>query len=113
MPCDTRLKARQTIQERAAEVRSAVEKISKALASGSVTAKVNRQGGIAFAGVADSDRDGVTDACVYRRLMVSGSALAKAKIAAAELRAGVAVDHKVLAGGLHSHDGGETWHDGH
>jgi hypothetical protein len=113
MPCDTRLKPRQTIQQRADEVRKAVEKIAAALAAGRVKAKVGPQGAIAFSGLTDEERDGITDACAYRRLMVSGSALAKAKIAAAEQLAGRSVDRKALAGGHHSHDGGEHWHHGH
>jgi hypothetical protein len=64
-------------------------------------------------GISNEDRDGVTDACAYRRLVVSGSALAKAAIARAEQLAGRQVDRRVLAHGAHSHDGGKTWHEGH
>lgn len=59
----------------------------------------------------EAERDGVTDACAYRRLMVSGSALAKAAIAHAEQLAGHSVDRRVVAHGVHSHDGGQTWHE--
>ena len=113
MPCDTRLKYRQTISQRAEEVRKATAKLAQQLASGQVKPKVNSKGGIAFEGWTDADRDGVTDACVYRRLLVSGSSLAIAKITQAELLAGRSVDKKLLAQGHHSHDGGQTWHDGH
>jgi hypothetical protein len=113
MPCDTRLKPRQTIQQRASEVRAAVERISKGLASGTIKPKVGPQGAITFVGLPDEDRDGVTDSCAYRRLMVTGSALAKAAIARAEQLAGRSVDRKALAHGHHSHDGGKTWHHGH
>jgi hypothetical protein len=112
MPCDTRLKPRQTISQRKAEVVKAVDKLSQGLATGKVKAKIGPQGAIAFIGF-DEDRDGVTDACAYRRLMVSGSALAKAAIAKAELLAGRKVDKSVLAAGVHSHDGGDHWHHGH
>jgi hypothetical protein len=112
MPCDTKLKANQTIQQRAAEVRTVVEKLSQALASGRVKAVVGANGGVAFAGF-DGERDGVTDACAYRRLMVSGSALAKAKVAQAEVMAGRSINRMAIGQGLHSHDGGKTWHDGH
>lgn len=111
MPCDTRLKPRQTISQRATEVKSAVDRLSKGLAAGRIKAKVGPQGAIAFQGF--EDRDGVTDACAYRRLMVSGSALARAAVARAEQMAGRTVDRKVIAQGHHSHDGGETWHNGH
>ena len=111
MPCDTRLKPRQTIKQRADEVRRAVERFAQGLAAGRIKAKVGPQGAIAFEGIPDEERDGVTDACAYRRLMVSGSALAKAAIARAEQLAGRSLDRQVLAHGHHSHDGGRTWHD--
>jgi hypothetical protein len=110
MPCDTRLKPKQTIQQRAEEVRRAVARLSDALVSGRIKAKVGPQGAIAFEGWDEAERDGVTDACAYRRLMVTGSALAKAAIARAEQLAGRSVDRRVLTHGVHSHDGGCTWH---
>src|SRR5262245_45059285 len=110
MPCDTRLKPRQTIQQRAAEVRKVVDMLSAKLASGAVKVKVSPQGAVAFEGLTDAERDGVTDACAYRRVMVSGSALAKAAIARAEQLAGRGVSRQALAQGIHSHDGGHTWH---
>jgi hypothetical protein len=113
MVCETRLKPGRTIQQRAEEVRRAVAGLSDALASGRVKAKVGPQGAVAFEGWSDAERDGVTDSCAYRRLMVSGSALAKAAIARAEQMAGRSVDRRVLAYGAHSHDGGRTWHGGH
>jgi hypothetical protein len=113
MPCDTRLKPRQTISQRAAEVRAAVDRFNKGLTSGRIKAKVGPQGGIAFEGLTNEERDGVTDACAYRRLMVTGSSLAKAAIARAEQMAGRTVDRHALAHGHHSHDGGTTWHKGH
>jgi len=113
MPCDTRLKPRQTIQERAAEVRRAVSGLDALLTKRRVTAKVGPQGSITFVGWDEKDRDAVTDACAYRRIMATGSALAKAEIARAEQLAGRAVNKQALAHGVHSHDGGKTWHHGH
>lgn len=113
MPCDTRLKPRQTISQRADEVRKAVDKVSTGLAAGRIKAKVDpKTGAIAF-DIPETDRDGVTDACVYRKLMVYGGALAKAKIAQAEMLAGRGVNKAALAAGVHSHDGGGSWHNGH
>jgi len=60
---------------------------------------------------AQEERDGLTDACAFRRLIVAGAALAKSEIARAEALAGRGVDRKVIAQGHHSHDGGHTWHD--
>lgn len=114
MPCDTRpTKPRQTIQERVTEVRRAVAKLDELLRRRRVQVRVSPQGAVAFSGWTDQERDGITDACAYRRIMATGSALAKAEVARAEALAGRAVDRKVLAAGVHSHDGGKTWHRGH
>lgn len=121
MPCDSRRRdiydevirstRKQTISERKVEVTKVVETLSKKLVSGEVKATVGPQGAIAFSGLAETDRNGVTDACAYRRLMVSGSPFAKAKIIQAEMLAGRVVDKQVVGHGAHSHDGGVTWHD--
>jgi hypothetical protein len=113
MPCDTRLKARQTISQRADEVRKMTERLSAGLASGRYKAVVSRQGAIAFAGLTEAERDGVTDACAYRRIMSSGSQAAKLAIMRAEQLAGVSVNRQVVAAGIHSHDGGRSWSSGH
>jgi hypothetical protein len=111
MPCDRKLKTGQTIQQRAEEIRKAVDRLSKGLTNGSVKAVVSPKGAIAFTGLTEAERDGVTDACAYRRIMVSGSALAKEAILKAEIRAGRSVDKQVIGQGAHSHDNGLTWHD--
>lgn len=110
MPCDTRLKRGQTISQRADEVRKAVQKIGERLVAGQVRVKIGPQGAIAFEGIPEAERDGITDNCAYRRLMATGSALAKQKIAAAEQLAGRSVNKQAVAQGHHSHDGGKTWH---
>lgn len=109
MACETRLKPRQTIAERAAEVRKRTAALSEALAAGRVRVVVGKQGAITFAGWADADRDGVSDACAYRAVMARGSTLAKMAIARAEQLAGVTVSRQVVGQGVHSHDGGKTW----
>jgi restriction endonuclease Mrr len=114
MPCDTRLKPKQTISERAQEVREAVARIVKQMAQGKVRVVVDKStGAVAFAGLSATDRDGVTDACAYRRIMSGTSQLAKAAIARAEAMAGKKVNTQAVAQGVHSHDGGTTWHNGH
>jgi hypothetical protein len=114
MPCDTwRSSQKQTVQERVDEMRKVVQKFSEGLATGRIKPKVGPQGAIAFEGISNEDRRGVTDACAYRRIMATGSALAKAAIAKAEQLAGRSVDRKVIAQGVHSHDGGAHWHGGH
>ena len=111
MPCDRQLKQGQTLSQRVDEVRKAAERLAQALASGRVKAKVGPQGAIAFLGLTDTERDGITDACAYRRIMASSSSLAKAAIMRAEQLAGRTVDKRVIGQGTHSHDGGHTWHD--
>jgi hypothetical protein len=113
LPCDTRLKTGQTISQRAEEVRRVVKTIDSFLARGTVKVRVGPQGAVVFDGVPVDERDGVTDACIYRRLMATGSGLAKAQIAKAELMAGRSINKQAIAQGHHSHDGGKTWHDGH
>lgn len=110
MPCDT-VRQRQTVQERAAEVRAALEKLNKLLLMKKVKVKVGPQGAVAFTGWTEQDRNGVTDACAYRRIMATGTAIAKAEIARAEQLSGRTVDRRVIASGVHSHDGGTTWHE--
>lgn len=63
MPCDTKLKPKQTIQQRAAEVRSSVVRLDKLIVDGQVRVKVGPQGAVAFSAWGDNERDGVTDAC--------------------------------------------------
>jgi hypothetical protein len=111
MPCDTALRPGQTISSRKDDIVRAVGRLSTLLAAGVVKAKVGKQGSIAFEGWTAEDRDRVTDACAYRRVMATGSALAKAQIAKAEAMAGRTVDRQVVGHGVHSHDGGQTWHD--
>lgn len=114
MPCDTRLKPRQTISQRKDEVRRATERFIAGLKNGRVKVVVDKKtGAVAFSGLTEEERDGVTDACAYRRILVSGSQLALQAIARAEQLAGRGIDKQKIAAGYHSHDGGLTWHNGH
>lgn len=110
MPCDRRLKPNQTIQQRAEEIRETVSRIQTGLANGSIKAIVGPQGGVAFQGLAESDRNGVTDNCAYRRILATGSATSKMALMKAEQLAGRKIDAMVVGQGAHSHDGGRTWH---
>lgn len=111
MPCDTQLLPNQSITSRKDEITRAVGRLNTLLAAGAVKAKVGPQGAIAFEGWSTEDRSRVTDACAYRRIMATGSGLAKAQIAKAEALAGRSVSKQVVGHGVHSHDGGHTWHD--
>jgi hypothetical protein len=111
MVCETRLKSRQTVQERLEEIRRAVATLSTGLASGRVKALVGPQGAIAFIGLTEAERSDTTDACLYRLLLSTGSRLALQAIAHAEALAGRTIDMQAVAAGVHLH--GNKWHRGH
>lgn len=108
MSCDTRLKPRQTIQERAREVRAALDQLVQALQAGRARIVWGPNNAITFAGWDATSKDGVTDACAFR--MLQNNALGKALILKAELLAGRKVNPQALHQGIHSHDNGRTWH---
>jgi len=107
MPCERTTKQGQSLRDRKGEVLAAVAALERALLRRKVRAVVGPQGAIAFEGW--TERNGVTDACAYRRIMSTGSAIARAEIARAEQMAGRTVDRKIIAAGVHSHDAGNTW----
>lgn len=114
MACETMRAPQQTFAERIAEVRSVLGLVDRKLLRRQVKPVVDKKtGAITFTGLTDEERRSVSDACIYRRIIATGSSLAKAEIARAELLAGRGVDKKVLAAGVHSHDGGATWDRGH
>lgn len=110
MPCNTTLKQGQTINQRAEEIRGRVKMVDAMIAARKVQVKVGPQGAVTFTGISDSDRDGMTDACIYRMLSRTGSAAAKMAIQRAEQIAGRSINRAVVGSGVHSHDGGATWH---
>ena len=110
MPCDRKLKPRQTISERAKEIREATERLTKAIMAGRVKFKVGPTGAPLFLGWDETSRDGIDDVCAYRRIMAQGNAALKMAIAAAEQLAGRPVSKAAVTAGHHSHDGGQTWH---
>lgn len=109
MACDTIRKPQQTLAQRREEIRKRLAQVDKLLASKRVTAKVGPQGAITFIGLSDTDRDGMTDACIYRQIARTGSVMAREAIKRAEMLAGKAVQPAALHAGIHSHDGGASW----
>jgi hypothetical protein len=87
--------------------RDALARLEKAIAAGTVRVVIGRTGGIAFAGWADSDRNGVSDLCAYRAL--SNSPELRRAVTRAEALAGRQLDKRAISSGMHSHDGGHTW----
>jgi len=84
--------------------------IEKLVASQRVKPIVDRTtGAVTFAQLSAIDRNGLTDACIYRRILATGSAAAKIALQRAEQAAGRTVNRQALAAGIHSHDGGKSW----
>ncbi len=124
MPCETRMKRRgqrrrgtgfwdrdQTISERKQEVREVVKTLDGYLVRGLAKVVIDpKTGAVAFTGFPESERGGVTDSCCYRQIMSTGSSLAKAAIARAEAMSGRTINKQAIAAGIHSHDGGVTFH---
>ena len=110
MPCDTMRLPNQTMSQRMNEVRTAAQKIDQMLAARRIGVKVGPQGAVTFTGLSEQDRSRMTDACIYRRIMQSGTAASRMAIARAEQLAGRTVSKATVATGVHSHDGGTTWH---
>lgn len=113
MPCYTTFRRNQTPAVRKQEVQKVLDTVVSGLARGRIKAVVSKKGGIAFSGLTEQERDDVTDACIYRLIMRQGSAMARHMITKAEQLAGRSVDRAIVNGGEHSHDGGQTWHEGH
>lgn len=111
MACETYQRAGQSLTERKDEIRRVTEKVIAGLKSNQIGVKVDRvTGAVVFTGIAAEDRPGITDGCIYRRVLVSGSQLAIQAIQKAERLAGRSVNKQTVASGLHSHDGGSTFH---
>lgn len=110
MPCDTRRLPNQTISQRKEEIRTTIAKLSAAIIAGKVRPKVSKEGGIVFDGWLNQDRNRITDACALRQVTATGSALALQAIQRAEILAGRKLDRQAIAQGLHSHDGGRSFH---
>lgn len=111
MACDTQpVTQKQTLTERKLQVREAIAKLATLVAAGKVKPVIGPQGAITFAGWTNEDRSYVSDACALRLVMISGNAIARAKIAQAQQLSGRAVNTHA---GVHSHDGGHSWHHNH
>ena len=111
MPCDTRLRAGQTLAQRIDQVKAALTRLERYLQAGSVKVQIAPNGAVAFTGWAD--RDDLSDVCAYRTLAVQNSWALRQAVARAEAMSGRKVNERAVAAGVHSHDGGKSWHGGH
>jgi hypothetical protein len=109
-----------TPPQRKKQIDEAVERLNKALAVGEVKIKVGANGAITFidgkvrgavAGILGSNK--ISDTCAYRKLLAISSPSLRAAVIQAEALAGRKIDPQAVASGMHSHDGGKTWHPGH
>jgi hypothetical protein len=111
MPCDTKLREGVTLVERMSEIKLALARLERYLSTGSVRVTIGPNGAVALAGW--KDRDDVTDVCAVRTLYAANSWALRQAIARAEQTQGRKVNVTAVAAGVHSHDGGHTWHPGH
>jgi len=111
MACDFMVPKGMTPATRKTQVEQAIERLNAALAAGTVKVKVGATGAVAFTGA--WQRDGVSDSCAYRKLMAASSPALRLAVARAEVTAGRKINAQAVAAGVHSHDGGSTWHKGH
>jgi len=111
MACDTRpITQNQTLSQRKTQVKEIIAFTDELIRKSKVRIVVDkRSGAVAFVGMTDAERGGVSDACTYRMIMATGTVLAKQAIARAEQLAGRTVNRQALTAGVHSHDGGHTW----
>jgi hypothetical protein len=112
MPCDSMKKPNQTLAQRREEIRKRMKKVDRLVAQKKVKLKVGPQGAVVLIGLSAEDRDGMTDSCIVRRIMATGSAPAKLEIEKARILAGCtpAQVQQAVKAGVHSHDGGASWH---
>ena len=108
MPCDTRILREKNGAQR---LQDALDRLKRALEAGTVKAVIGANGALAFKGLWRSD--GVSDLCAYRLLTAANSPELRRALARAEVTAGRKLDARAVASGLHSHDGGATWNEGH
>lgn len=109
MPCDTKLKAGETKEQRSKRADEATVRLEKALTAGRAQVRIGPTGAVAFTGWEGEERDGVADVCAYRRLTAKGSWALRQAVARAEVAQGRKVSAQAVAAGIHSHDGGKTW----
>lgn len=113
MPCDTIRRPEQTPEQRDEQVKRSLRNLEVGLQTGAVKVKIGPTGAVAFDGWKQADRDDVTDVCAYRTLSAQNSWALRQAVAKAEQMSGRKVNAQAVGAGIHSHDGGNTWHKGH
>lgn len=114
MACDMRIMNMQPgFLREAAERRrkEALAKLAQALKEKTARVVIGSNGAVAFQGW--NERNGISDVCAYRALTAANSAELRAAVARAEAMSGRKLNPQAVGAGVHSHDGGNTWHAGH
>lgn len=111
MACAGMLAPNQTLAQRMAEVDGKLKTLATSIGSGIVRIGIGANGAIVFSNW--NDRAGLSDACAYRALSLSGSWELRQAVARAEAMTGRKINANAVASGVHSHDGGRTFHNGH
>lgn len=106
MACETVLRSGQTLAQRIDQVKEALARLERYLATGSVKVTIAPNGAVAFG--AWKDRDDVTDACAYRTLSHENSWALRQAVLKAEQASGRKVNPNAVAAGWHTHDG-RSW----
>lgn len=107
MACLAALQPNQTFAQRMTQVEAALKRLEQYIQTGTVRIVISRQGAITFQGW--QDRDGISDVCAFRSMTATNSWVLRQAVLRAEGMAGVKVNPKAVAAGVHSHDGGKTW----
>ena len=107
MPCSSMLRPNQTLQQRGDEIKLALKRLERYLATGSARIGIGTNGAVMFQGW--RDRDDVSDVCAFRTLLAENSWELRQAIARAEMTSGRKVNVNTVASGLHTHDDGESW----
>lgn len=108
MACDSMIPQGMTQEERQAEIKAALAELEQRLKAKTAKLTVAINGGVVIDGW--QNRKSVNDACAVRKLLAANSWEMRKAIAAAEQASGRKVNVQAVSGGLHSHDGGKTWH---
>lgn len=111
MPCDSGPLAKSAQQQ--ADMRAALKRLELMLDKGGVGVIIGENGAMYFNGWSSADRKGWSDVCAFRALSAEGSFALQTAVQRAEMMAGRKLDQNMVAAGIHSHDGGHTWHQGH
>lgn len=109
MVCYSRRKAEETPEQRRKRIDSALRLLASQLGSGVAKVVIGPTGAATIVGW--TEREDVADACAFRAMMTNPAM--RLAIMRAEAVAGRKLSPSQIAAGVHSHDGGATWHGGH